>query len=246
MQSSPTPSKMKQLFKQFTLLYIEDDVTLLESTGELFQSLFKEVCTAKDGLVALDIYNDYLDKNGTYIDLVISDIEMPHMDGIEVSKTLLNQNKYQKIIITSGYDDKKYLIELLNIEVSGFIPKPLQSKHIHTILFDACINLEEERATQKTITLSQRCTFHLDTHTLINEDTKVTLSESETKCLTLLLSDTRRNIYTALEIFDYIYPFDKEFSQDTIKSLIKRLRKKLPPHCIKNIPNKGYFLNDTL
>jgi len=243
MPPSSTPSKMKQLFKQFTLLYIEDNVTLLENTGELFQLLFKESFTAKDGFAALDIYNDYFDKNDTYIDIVISDIEMPLMNGIEVSKKLLEYNKNQKVIITSGYDDKKYFIDLIKIGVDGFIEKPLRSEHINTVLYDVCKKLSEERALQREILFSESCKFQFGTNTLIKEDIKISLSEAETKCLLLLLSDNKKTTYTTLEIFDYIYPFDKEFSQDTIKGLLKRLRKKLPQETIKNIPNRGYYIN---
>ena len=238
--------KIKQLLKQFNILYIEDDCELLEHTKELFELLFKEVYTAKDGVEALKVYTEYFDLNDSYIDIVISDIEMPNMNGIEASKQILELNKMQKIIITSGYDDKKYFIELINIGIDGFIQKPLLSEHIRTVLYDVCIKLEEEQTLQKIILLSQQYTFNLSTGVLTNENEEILLSDAETKCLTLLLHHTNtnsKNFYTPLEIFDSIYSFDKEFSSDTIKSLIKRLRKKLPKDCIKNIPNIGYYIH---
>ena len=237
--------KIKQLLKQFNILYVEDDCELLDHTKELFELLFKEVRIAKDGVEAIKVYTEYFDLHDSYIDIVISDIEMPNMNGIEVSKQILELNKMQKIIITSGYDDKKYFIELINMGVDGFIQKPLLSEHIRTVLYDVCIRLEEEQALQKIISLSKEYIFNLSTGNLTNENENILLSDAETKCLTLLLNNNANsnNFCTTLEIFDYIYPFDKEFSSDIIKSLIKRLRKKLPKDCIRNIPNKGYYIN---
>ena len=89
--------KIKQLLKQFNILYVEDDCELLDHTKELFELLFKEVYTAKDGIEALKVYTEYFDLHASYIDIVISDIEMPNMNGIEASKKILQLNKTQTI-----------------------------------------------------------------------------------------------------------------------------------------------------
>ena len=232
---------MKQLLKQFDVLYIEDDLQLLNNTSELFELLFKEVYRAKDGVDALHIYNEYKEEHNKYIDLVISDIEMPNMNGIETSKKILELNKQQKIIITSGYDDKKYFIELINIGIDGFIQKPLLSEHIKTVLFEVCKKLEDERSLEKHLILSQTYKYNIYTDTLFYKDTVVKLSEVEKKCLSLLLNNLGET-FTALELFEHVYPFGKEFSSDVVKSFIKRLRKKLPINTIENTPNKGYFI----
>jgi len=235
------PLTVKNLLKKFDILYIEDDIQLLENTQELFQLLFKEVYTAKDGKEALLLYEKYFEEHDRYIDLVISDIEMPNMNGIETSRKILELNKNQKIIITSGYDDKKYFIELINIGVDGFIQKPLLIQHINTILSDVCKKIEEEKASLEESLLSENCKFNLEKKVLICENIEIKLSEAEEKSLILLLKN-RGDTFTALEIFDYVYDVEKVYTPDIIKSLIKRLRKKLPKDTIQNAPNRGYFI----
>ena len=235
------PLDVKNLLKKFDVLYIEDDVQLLENTRELFQFLFKKVYTAKDGEEALVLYKQYFEEYDKYIDLVISDIEMPYMNGIETSRKILELNKYQKIIITSGYDDKKYFIELINIGVDGFIQKPLLSQHINTVLADVCKKIEEERTLMQEVLLSESCKFNIEKRILTCEGLIVKLSEAEEKSLELLLKN-RGSTFTALEIFDYVYDVEKVYTPDIIKSLIKRLRKKLPKDIIHNAPNRGYFI----
>jgi len=238
--------KTKQLSKQFSALYVEDDKELYKLTKVLLELLFKEVYCAKDGEEALNLYIDYFDEHDRYIDIVISDIEMPVINGIELCKKIIELNQNQKILITSAYNDKKYLIELINIGVDGFMQKPLSREHIMHELYDVCLKLSDEKKLQKNISLCENCSFNIDKNKLICDGLEVALSNTETKCLTLLLhryDNNQQNIYTTLEIFEYVYPLDKEFSYDAVKSLIKRLRKKLSKDCIGNIPNKGYFIN---
>lgn len=238
--------KIQQLSKQFSVLYAEDDRGVCAQTKLLLELLFKEVYVANNGVEALDTYIDYFDKNDKYIDIIISDIEMPNMNGIELCKKIIEYDQNQKILITSAYDDKKYLIELINIGVNGFMQKPLSRKHIINELYDVCLKLSQERKLQRNIVLSENCSFNIDKKKLLCDGTEVTLSEAERRCMALFLQGYEKNQqdpYTALEIFEYVYPVEKVFSSDAIKSLIKRLRKKLPKNCIGNIPNKGYYIN---
>ncbi len=238
--------KTKQLSKQFSVLYVEDDTKVCEQTKLLLELLFEEVYCANNGTGALDVYINYFDQHDKYIDILITDIEMPYINGIELSKKILKLNQNQKILITSAYDDKKYLIELINIGVAGFLQKPLSREHIINDLYDVCFELSNERKLQNNVSLSENYVFDLNRKKLTCNGNKITLSEAETMCLLLLLQGyekNQQNVYTALEIFEYVYPVEKLFSADTIKSLIKRLRKKLPKDCICNIPNKGYFIN---
>ena len=238
--------KTKELSKQFSVLYVEDDKKVCEQTKVLLELLFQEVYSTNNGAEAFETYIDYFDEHDKYIDIVISDIEMPCINGIELCKKIIELDQNQKILITSAYDDKKYLIELINIGVNGFMQKPLSREHIIHELYDVCLKLSNERKLQKSILLSENCSFNIDRNKLICDGMEVTLSEAESKCLTLFLlsyDKNQQNIYTALEIFEYVYPVEKVFSSDAVKGLIKRLRKKLPKDCISNVPYKGYFIN---
>ncbi len=227
--------------QHFTLLYVEDNKAVRESTAELFQDLFKQVLVAEDGEDGLALYQDYFDTNGVYIDIVITDIQMPKLDGVALSKALFKINRAQKVLIVSAYSDTKYLVELINIGVNGFIQKPLSFEQIFSVLSDVCTELEEERELSRFLTLSDSFKWDHRNRVLSQRGLTIRLTEREQTLLTLLISDATHS-FTALELFDHLYEDDseKEFSPDIIKSLIKRLRKKIPQDLIINTPQRGY------
>ncbi|MEA1919081.1 MAG: response regulator [Campylobacterota bacterium] len=240
-------NELKRLAQELSLLYVEDDCMLRESTSELFEDLFKELFIAQDGLNALEVYEEYFDKNGAYIDLIISDIAMPRMDGIALAKELFKINENQKVLIVSAYNDTEYLIELINIGVSGFMQKPLSLDQVLSTLFDACLELESDKESLRYRELPDNFVWDHKNKTLTQKETLIKLSESEKNLFDFFIEHSEQN-FTALELFDCLFfnEPEKKFSSDTIKSLIKRLRKKLPPNLINNTPNSGYSFKNTL
>ena len=63
-------------------------------------------------------------------DILILDINMPRLDGIEVLKRLIKKNEHQKVIMLSSYDDVKLVKELVNEGANGFISKASAGEHI--------------------------------------------------------------------------------------------------------------------
>lgn len=195
------------------------------------------VDVAKDGLEGLNMYQDYYKSNSEFYDIVISDIKMPKLDGIELTKKIFEINKKQMIIIVSAYDEKEYLVELINLGAHGFMKKPFTSTSLLKILFDSCNSLKNANK----ISLYDGFEYDLTTATLYLNKKNVDLSANEIKLLYLLIKNASHS-FSAASIFNHIY-FDepqKEFSADSIKSLIKRLRKKIPRDFIYNTPKLGY------
>ncbi|MEN8303450.1 MAG: response regulator [Campylobacterota bacterium] len=234
---------LKELAKDFSLLYVEDDVDLRISTIEIFQGLFKYVESAVDGEDGLSKYYDYATQNNMNFDIVVTDIQMPKMNGIELIKEIFTINKDQKILVISAYDDKRYLIELINMGVTGFIQKPLSSKQIVEILLETCIKLAQEQEKFRFIELYDNYTWDSKYSTLLKDNVEVSLTDNERKLFKLLTSSLNEK-FSSLEIFEYIYSeTGKEYSADVIKSMFKRLRKKIPHELIINTPQTGYSLN---
>ena len=231
---------LKQLSNNLSLLYVEDDKLLRDKTLLIFKNLFKQVDVAEDGIDGLTLYKNQYKSNSKYYDIVVSDIQMPRLDGIGLTKEIYAINKKQKIIIISAYNDKEYLIDLINIGVDGFLQKPLSSENILEILYDVCNSFKNENI----ITLGDRYTYHSTTSILFLDNTKVELSDRELKLLRLLIENKNQS-FSAIEIFNHIYfdEPDREFSMDSIKSLVKRLRKKTPDNFISNTQNLGYSAN---
>ncbi len=118
--------------QNLNVLYVEDDVNLRNETETLFKMLFKNIDTASDGKDGLEKYNNNL------YDLVISDINMPVMNGIEMCKQIKEINPEQKISIVSAHDESHILMDLIKAGADGFILKPMHMDEMVTALYPVC------------------------------------------------------------------------------------------------------------
>jgi len=117
-----------QYTHNLSILYIEDDLDAREQVRSILENLFQVVDTANDGKMGLEFYNNYYLKHKKYYDLILSDIEIPHISGIKLSEAILQINPNQHIIIISAYHDKEKLEELLTLGVDSFLHKPIEFK----------------------------------------------------------------------------------------------------------------------
>lgn len=114
--------------KNLTILYVEDDKELREITSILLNKIFYNIDVAVDGQEGL---NKYLDNK---YDIVITDILMPNMDGLEFISNIRKHNDKQEIIITSAYTDLSYLMESIKLGVTGYLIKPLEFNKILKVI----------------------------------------------------------------------------------------------------------------
>ena len=106
--------------RTITLLFAEDEAKIREHSEKIYSKLFHKVYAAKDGQEALDIFL----KNQDSIDVVITDINMPKLSGIDLAK------KIEKIsnvpfIITSAYTDTQHLLDAIGLGIKKYIIKPI-------------------------------------------------------------------------------------------------------------------------
>jgi|GEM_PF-2144867 len=130
--------KFKDVIKytqDLKVLFVEDDDSSRESTCDFLKNFFEYIGTAVDGVDGLDKYIRYYEENDNYYDIVITDINMPNMDGIEMSKKIRDINQEQEIIIISAYHESSSLIDLMQIGITNFIIKPIVSKQLTQVLY---------------------------------------------------------------------------------------------------------------
>jgi len=120
--------KLRLLTAKLNVLYVEDDPQIRESVGLYLKKFFKSVQSASDGLEGLEIYG----KNK--FDIVITDIEMPKMTGLEMSSEIKKIDPEQNIIIISAYSDSTRFIESILIGIDGYIIKPINFEQMNNIL----------------------------------------------------------------------------------------------------------------
>jgi len=123
---------VKLYTEDLNILYVEDSLTLRNLIHKKIEPLFKHIDTAKDGIEALALY----EKKRDFYDIVLTDLEMPNMNGQELTKAILDFNFLQKIIVISSIEDFKKIIELINIGVYKFISKPVDDDQLFQVIFD--------------------------------------------------------------------------------------------------------------
>lgn len=129
------------------ILYVEDEPDIRTSMTELLETLFSRVVTAENGEQALELYG-----KGEF-ELVITDINMPRMTGIELIQSIQQTNPAQAFLVTSAYSDSTNLIPLINLGIGSFILKPLNWKILlqllHKELSSALASRQEARYQQR-------------------------------------------------------------------------------------------------
>jgi DNA-binding response OmpR family regulator len=218
---------MYEYLKDKSVLYVEDEVEVLSNISKLLSNFFKNFYTAKDGLEALDIFynND--------IDIMLVDIEMPKMSGIELIKEIRQTHENVKIIIISAYTNTDYLLESVEFNLSKYIVKPLTSDKIHMLL-DTLNNYYKNH---NNITLL--CGIELDRATLklnYNNQEHI-ITKKEFYFLERLATSKMVTYYDIISLWTDGVPSD-----NAIRSFIKHLRKKLPEGILKNRSGEGYFI----
>lgn len=127
--------ELKLFSKNLSLLVVEDQKDLNEELVELTSLFFQKVDFAYDGVEALEKY-----KKSKY-DLVLSDITMPNMNGVKLSREIKHINSDQSIIILSAHNELEYLIDLIDIGIHQFVAKPFKEEELFYRLLKVCENI---------------------------------------------------------------------------------------------------------
>lgn len=123
-------SQLFEYTKKLSVLFVEDNEELQAQMENIFKTLFKDVQVASNGQIGIDVYTQKHSNAKEPFDLVITDINMPIMNGIDMIKEIYEIIPDQRIIVTSAYNNAEYLIELLNLGISGFLMKPLSAENM--------------------------------------------------------------------------------------------------------------------
>jgi YesN/AraC family two-component response regulator len=110
--------------KNLKLLYVEDEKVVRDETLELLDEFFELVDVAQNGKDGLEKY--VVD----YYDIVLSDINMPIMDGLTMCENIVEQNPDQCIVVLTAHDEMEYLEKMLDIGIDKYILKPLDFEDI--------------------------------------------------------------------------------------------------------------------
>lgn len=134
---------MKDITTDFSVLYVEDDAAVREQYSDFLRRRFDTVLTAANGQDGLDLYKE------NSPDIVITDLRMPVMDGIEMIKKIRSENSGQKIIITSAHGDTGYTLAAIDLNIDKFLLKPIKSSYFDQVISEVKDHLLLQRERDK-------------------------------------------------------------------------------------------------
>ncbi len=114
------------ILKNITILYAEDEASLREITLNILKGFTKKQFVAKDGREGLELFKE----NEEEIDLIITDVNMPHMNGLEMIKEIKQLNPNIPIIVATAFSNTEYLLEAIDIGVDKYVLKPIDMKKL--------------------------------------------------------------------------------------------------------------------
>lgn len=201
-------NELKTILKDSSLLLVENDEKIMEKFSRLLGLYVKNIYQATSGIEALEIYK----KNKP--SFIITDIEMPHMDGLEFLDILRKKNENVPAIITSAYSNKEYLLQSIKLQLSDYLIKPIDHNDLMLALERVAISLKKN-SLQSVVEIYDGV-FYKKQKKVINVDginNKLTVIESE---LLEFLILNKGSIVTKKMVEDKIYLF-KEMSNVALK-----------------------------
>jgi len=211
------------------VLYAEDEEGIRENIAEVLEMFFEHVTAVSDGREALDEMS-----LGNY-DVLIFDICMPHMDGLDAIKSIREEDAKIPIIVLSAHTEKEYLWRAVELKITKYLIKPYDEAALLGALERAALELVDRHVDT---VFANGCTYRADDKTVTRDKTVLQLSKHESRLLEFLIARKDQAV-TFEHIYDYMWEYEQP-SKEAIKSIIKELRKKIGVECIKNIYGIGY------
>jgi len=241
-------SELLSVTQNLSILFVEDYQPFVDEMKEILLELFKDVVIATDGEDALDKYVAYKQKNDKNFDIVLTDIRLPKLSGVELSKVIYTIDNQQNIIVLSSYTETEDLLAFLNMGIRRFIKKPIN----YDELCDALYHVSH-------VCLSPTKELILDNHIVSigngyiwdKKKNILSLNDTEIYCtlyeLILLEFFTKHigMVCTVEMIIEYYNLHNIEISAKSIRNIVLKIRQKTYKESIQNIYGLGYCIQGT-
>lgn len=210
------------------VLLVEDEEDAREILSFYLDTIFDEVQIACDGQEGLELYEKAYNDNKTF-DLVLTDIQMPKLDGLSMIENITKINENQKFIIVSAYKDEEYLFKSINLNVISYFVKPLEVKNMMEMLKKVKSKVLEDKSNEPIeeviVKINNTYEYNRKTNLLYRNGELVDLSKKE-KLLIEALVKNIKEIKTKEYLKEFIWD-DSETSDATMRTVIKRVKDKI-------------------
>lgn len=215
--------------KNLILMIVEDENELQLSLTQALSPYFANIIQAKDGEEGFKKFKKYKPH------LIISDISMPIKDGLEMAKEIKAISKTTPIIVLSALLEKERLLRAIDINIDKYLVKPYKTDDLLATIQSV---VDDKLESSSEIEISPRYKFNQIKKVLVKDGTEIELTKKELSFISLLIRNIG-GLVSHAEIKDSVW-INSDVSDAAIRTFIKRLRDKVGPTFIKNIPGLGY------
>lgn len=219
------------------ILHIDDEPEICQMMKMILEDEVKEFYSAKNTQDGYDIYKKHTPE------IILLDISMPYGDGIEFAKKVRKNDHSTKIIIITAHSDAEKLLQVSDLRLSKYLIKPFFNEDLFGALKQALEEIQDFTViNNKIIKLQDSFTWNLKTNILQNNHEVIKLTPKERKILEILFTNLNTIVsYNTLLL--KIWDDYEDNHIDSLKTMMKNIRKKLPKNTIQNIYATGFKIN---
>lgn len=226
--------ELSKLLKEINVLYVEDDMYIKGSISQTLEYFSKNVILASNGKEAWDIFEN------KDIQLVITDLQMPDMDGIKLIEKIREKSISVPIIVLTAHTETEYILPCANHNIQAYIIKPVNAMKLKEALYKAITYLNF--TSNIYLEINKDLKYDKINGILIEKNDEYKLNNKE-RSLMDLLAQNKNKLITYSQIEQEIWlKNDEVMSLSALRTVVKNLRKKSSFDFIENVSGSGYKL----
>jgi DNA-binding response OmpR family regulator len=221
---------MQDILKTLKILIVEDEKKLAQLLKEAINDSFYKVVIAKDGTEGLKKYKIFKP------DIIITDIMMPKLDGLDMTIKIKEIDSTIPIIVLSAHSDKEKLLKAIDVGINKYFIKPFDPDEVIEHIKKLSVKIEK----QKISILKDDFIFDNNSFSLHKNELLINLTKREKEFIYLLIKN-KNSIVKTQTIKTSLW--NEEVNDERLRTFIKRLRLKTSKDLIENISGQGYLIS---
>jgi PAS domain S-box-containing protein len=235
----------KEFLKTLTIMYVEDDESIRASLSGILTKIFGEVIVCVDGQDGLEKFKQITQVEHRKIDAIISDINMPNKNGIEMIQGVRELDDEIPVIFTTAHGESNYLMEAIKLKIAYYALKPINTTELLQNVSKFCMIEHNKRLVQtKDKEISQYMEIMNNITSIFKIDTQGKITEANE--LLCEISQYTQDELLNMTIDDLLHKDSVIKTYDDTLQLIKD--KDIYKGKIKFMPKdqSAFFLNTTI
>ena len=226
---------MSKILNNLTVLIVENEGDCKKIVQEVMRDKFEKVITAQNGDEGLKKFKKYNPN------MVITDVFMPIMNGLDMAKSIKEISKDTPIIVFSTNSEKETLLKAIDVGIDKYVLKPIDLDDFLVTLENVAKNKIE---TANIIQVTNGYSFNKIKRVLIRDGVEISLTKKELAFISLLIK--RLGTLVLHDEIKNVVWVGESVTEAAIRTFVKRVRDKVGSNFIKNVPGLGYKIDRRL